>query len=346
MRILHLSVLGDPRLTDACGQVFTTPGPKSLAMLASLASTSDLRISRALLAELVWGDATSTTAARHALRQCLFRFREQLGGAAIVLAADDHTVWLRPDWVAVDLHEARAAINTGSPDRIIAQSNAIRGRFCAGLHTGVPDFDNWLCARQSDCDLLYADLHRRAATILAERGEDDAAIAAARRRIDAEPFQDAAHAALITLCCRLGHRQAAAEAHAACHRLFQDELGVPPAPEVDAALATPIRPRRNAFQVFLPQDKPGLAHSHRVAGAFFAGLSVAAVLFQIAVSLESAPDPAPSPATASLWVSAASASHTQAKAYDLRRTKPINAYSGKDDNDGNTEYAPLYPAGC
>ncbi|MFQ8433480.1 AfsR/SARP family transcriptional regulator, partial [Amaricoccus sp. W119] len=125
MRIPRISLLGEPRLTDPDGLVLATPGPKAMALLACLASAPGMRLSRSALVELLWADARSTSAARHALRQCLVRLRAHMGAAGRALAADDGAVWLEPDLVAVDLEMLAASTR----DEVVATSLAIRGRF-------------------------------------------------------------------------------------------------------------------------------------------------------------------------------------------------------------------------
>lgn len=346
MPMLHLSVLGDPRLSDSDGRALVGPGPKALALLACLASAPDLRMHRSVLAELVWGDAASSSAARHALRQCLVRLRKQLAGLAGVLGADDSSVWLNPDLVVLDLIEVQAALCSETAEQVIAQSDAVRGRFCAGLDLGIAEFDHWLRARQGECDRLCAELHGKAAMFLAERGDGRAAIAAARRRVELEPFQDDAHAALITLCCSLGRRQTAAEAHSACHRLFRDELGLPPAPEVDAALKTPARIRRGLVPLALPGNAIAPRRGHRAVAAFLAGGLAAAILLQSSGPRSAAPVTPSQPARASLWISAASAAPAQTARNGWHVSHLSNLQKGEGDHDANTDYAMLYPAGC
>lgn len=385
MRIPRISLLGEPRLTDPDGLVLATPGPKAMALLACLASAPDMRLSRSALVELLWADARSTSAARHALRQCLVRLRAHMGAAGRALAADDGAVWLDPDLVAVDLEMLAASTR----DEVVAASLAIRGRFCAGLDPGVAEFEAWLRARRGEYDRLCAELHGAAAAIFMERGDGDGALAAARRRLALDPFQDEAHAALIAICVALGRRREAAEAHAACHELFRAELGVAPGPEVDAALARPRpEPRvplvnvplagvppvsaRPMFEqpVFVqPAPAPETARPRTFGafGAFAAGLAAAALLQLIATwPAGRFPEPtatAARPAMA-LWVGPASAGPARETVIAGRLTargvgsgaEPIRSSEGTADDTtlsatrdmpgGAADYASFYPVGC
>lgn len=349
MTILRLSLLGEPCLTIPDGQALTTPGPKAMALLACLATAPDLRISRATLVDLLWSDASSTFAARHALRQCLVRLRAQLGDASGALMADAEVVWLNADLVALDVTELRAALLDGTRHSIL--SLAIRGRFCAGLDVRVAGFEAWLSDQRREYDQLCAELCGKAALILAGAGEELPAIAAARRRLDFEPFQDDAHAALIALCVGFGRRQEAALAHAACHDLFRSELSIEPAPQVDAALRVKVPARRLPLPLQL-QTAP-IAPRRPVFGAFAAGLAAAATLFHLLGPWPDGQTTEPSRNQMSIWVSPASAGAVQGKATGTSLTKA--ALTASDDARGKiiggipdeeTDYAMLYPAGC
>lgn len=350
MPILRLSFLGEPRLQGQDGQVLATPGPKALALLGCLATAPDLRAGRTRLVELLWAEASSTPAARHALRQCLVRLRSQLGDAAKVLIADENAVWLNPDLVSLDLAEIRSALQTGAHKAIPELSLMVRGRFCAGLDVGIAEFEAWLRDRQREYDQLCAELHGKAAAILAERGKGPAAIAAARRRLECEPFQDDAHAALIALCIAFGRRQEAATAYKDCHDLFARELGAAPAPQVDRALSSSV------YACHVPLSMPArvVPTSHRpVLGAFSAGLAAAITLFQVLGPWGSYQPSEPDRKPMSIWVSPASAASIQ----DSRFTaSPVNLPEDSFDAssqtaarqmlEGETDYAMLYPAGC
>lgn len=348
MCILRISLLGEPLLAAAGGAVLRSPGPKAMALVACVATAPDKRMSRTALVELLWADAPSTSSARHALRQCLFRLRARLGPAGQVLLADDWTVGLNADLVSVDVAEVLSAT---TDDEIVAASAAIRGPFCAGLDAGTADFETWLRVRRGDFDRVCAGLHERAAGLLAERGDVDGAIAAAKRRLELEPYQDDAHAALIALCAGLGRRQDAAEAHAACHELFRKELGVAPRPDVDAALTSPRFARQPVGASFLNARTPHARGQRRI-GAFAAGLAVAAALLQLSGFREGGPPPeSPRPEMA-LWVGPASAGPVQRKpAATPERTSEgtVNAANHSAVRrmlDGDTNYAMLYPVGC
>lgn len=355
MWILRLSLLGEPCLTTPDGQRLTVPGPKGLALLACVASAPQMRMFRSTLADILWSEAPSTSAARHALRQCLVRLRAQLGEAERILITDDDIIGLNPALVSVDLIDVQAALQSGAPETLTAASRMVRGRFCAGLGIEHADFEDWLRDRQGEYDRLCAELHGKAAMILAKGGDGHGAIAAARRRLELEPFQDDAHAALIALCVGFGRRQEAFAAHAACHELFQKELGVPPAQQVDDALRWPMSVRYvRAAPPLSINAAPGPRRS--AIGAFTTGLAAAAILFQLAGPILQGRTPEPQRNEMSIWVGPASAHPAQGAAFNYSTASYLNSPGGLSNEqsetanrqipESETTLAMLYPAGC
>ncbi len=349
MHCLRISLLGEPRLAGPSGVALATPGPKAMALLARVAVAPDLRVDRAVLVELIWADAATTSSARHALRQCLVRLKTCLGPAAVALGADDVAVWLEPDLVALDLALVIAAERGGTDDEIVAASAAVRGRFCAGLETGVENVEAWLRARRGEFDRSSAAVQGAAATILAGRSQADEAIATARRRLELDPFDDAGHAALIELCAGFGRRKEAMDAHAACHHLFSDELGVEPGPEVDAALAIAADRRcvRAAWPIAVEQSAPGAmsATTHSISWpSFAAAFGIAFVLFNAVAPWQTGPA-AIRPNEATLWVGpayggAAVSRHSAADAGERELPTPSEML------DVELVSGLLYPVGC
>ncbi|WP_171060780.1 BTAD domain-containing putative transcriptional regulator [Poseidonocella sp. HB161398] len=345
MCLLQIQLLGEPRLAGPGGAPIALPGPKQLGLLACLAAAPGRRRGRAALAQLLWDDAASTAAARHALRQCLLRLRTQLGAAAGAIGTDDADIWLEPGRAEIDLALLGAAEEDAAA--VLDAAAAIRGGFCDGLDAGGRAFEAWLRAERSSCDRASARLLGRAARLLEERGAAEEAIAAARQRLDFAPFEDAAHADLIALCARLGQRQAAAEAHAACLCLYDRELGVAPGPEVAAALRVPAAPRPPLARPV--QGLPAPDAPRAALRGFAAGAGLAALLFQAAATLPPGP-PVPAERSAvALWVSAASASPGTA----VPRIDPSEG--GDHDQSWSALYTETgrdappafpYPAGC
>ncbi|WP_181164697.1 AfsR/SARP family transcriptional regulator [Amaricoccus solimangrovi] len=238
--------MGAPRFVGPAGQAIRDPGPKATALLAFLATCAGNRATRSELVELIWSDARSSSAARHALRQCLVRLRSHLGAAGDALAADAEAVWLVSGAVESDLDALVAALRGGGETAILEASARVRGSFCAGLDVPAPEFETWLRDKRAELDLACAELHRRAARVLAGRSEPDAAIAAARRRVALDPLDEEAQAELIELCLRVGRAGAAREAYDRCAARFREDLGIEPGPRVVAALGRRFPPMRRA----------------------------------------------------------------------------------------------------
>ncbi|WP_096788111.1 BTAD domain-containing putative transcriptional regulator [Rhodobacter sp. CZR27] len=303
MSRLRMRLLGVPAV-DLDGQALVDLGPKSVALLACLAMRADGRASRAELAGLLWDDAPSASAARHALRQCLLRLRRSLGDAGPAVAADDLAIWLDPDAVDLDVRQVDAALASGSEDAAIAAAALCRGSFCQSLDLDGLGFESWLRQTRTEVDARAATLARRAAAALEARGRLAEASRMAARCVDLEPYDEAAHTLHIRLLMRGGRRQDARAAHLACRKMFRDELGIDPGPDVDAELACCAAPARCIPTTVGPTFVRWRAGMDRVAG-----LGLLAGLAMLLVAIRPLPPDRVPPVTLSarVWVPAEAA---------------------------------------
>lgn len=349
---LRIFVLGATRFEFSDGTPLAFPGPKAAAVLACLAASPSLRAARSDLVGLLWGDSRSTPAARHALRQCLLRLRAGLGEAADLLGADAESVWLEADCVRIDLVEARQALQDHDMRRIRDFSASIGATFCDGLEVKTREFEDWMRQQRPEAERLCALLHDRASAALADAGRLDEALLAAHRRVAVEPYEESAHAALVSLYLRAGRRQAAVQARDACIALFRRDLDIEPGIALPPAQTPKADPPR-----FSPEGLPAPALARPQPGAAIrAGLlGVFAAAFLIhggADETRRAPKAeAGSTATMTPWITAGAA-----KA--VPRGRSGGAVQGQGDPDGarqaavrkmlegDANYAMLYPVGC
>jgi DNA-binding SARP family transcriptional activator len=101
--VLHLTLLGPPRIRLADRKVAELFPQKTQALLYYLAGTGQAQ-PRSTLATLLWGDSPET-AARTNLRKALLGLRRNLGDYLLI---DRQTVALRPEarvWVDVKAFE-------------------------------------------------------------------------------------------------------------------------------------------------------------------------------------------------------------------------------------------------
>ena len=344
---LRISLLGTPRFELADGRPVTGLGPKAVAVLACLAVQPGQRLGRSDLVGLIWADLTSSSAARHALRQCLLRLRVALGPGAVALGADGDALWLESGRFRSDLYEVRQAL-AGKDDAWLCDlSPRVSGEFCAGLEAKSAVFEDWLRQQRQVADGLCAQLHARAAMICAAAGALPQAIDAAHRRLSVEPYEEAAHAALIALLIQAGRRQAAVDAREACMALFKRDLGVLPGPLVQQApLADPV-PAALPEVIARPARRLSGGSRGAIAASVLAALT-ASFLMQhgpdvadpvAAVDRPAAPAP-------QAWITAAATKQAP---------EPGSAAAGQDAAlrlsigkmlEGDVNHAMLYPVGC
>jgi len=209
-------------------------------------ATSHEPIPQEDLADDLWGPKWPA-AWQTALRALVSKLRATLAkvGAQNAIASRDGTyalrlpagAWLDLDVAAEAIHAAEVALSDG--DRSRAAGWALAARAVAN-RTLLPGEDaEWL----DELRRGLVDIHLRALECLGEvwLGGGDAALAAydATQAIALDPFRESAHRLLIRAHLAAGEHPAALRAFVACRTLFEEELGVVPAPET-VALVTPL----------------------------------------------------------------------------------------------------------
>jgi DNA-binding SARP family transcriptional activator len=107
-----------------------------------------------------------------------------------------------------------------------------RGSFLEGFSLGdSAPFEEWaVFTRERLARQMSSALHHLAATY-EQRGEYEQAQSFARRQVELEPWDEAAHQQLMRALALNGRRSAALAQYEACRRLLAEELGVEPAAE-------------------------------------------------------------------------------------------------------------------
>ncbi len=243
--ILVLGELVVRRGTDA---LVLPPSRKTRALLAYLALTGRSH-RREQLCELFWDVADDP---RGALRWSLSRLRALLDqpGAARV-ATERDVVWLDPSGFRFDLIELRRALArcpaADMPsDELERLAAAFRGEPLEGLD--LPDFDAyqaWCVGQREEARSMHAAV--LAALVERLRDRPQLAVEHARRRVQLDPHDVGARAALIRVVEALGRRDEA-RTHLESGRRLAAELGGGAASEaeavwrgLEAALAVPAR---------------------------------------------------------------------------------------------------------
>ena len=238
---LKLSLLGPP-LLDRDGTTIKLDTRKTQALLIYLAVTNQSH-RRDSLVNLLWPESNQVRG-RAILRNSLYAINKVLGAG--LLESDQETVSLNHDaelWV--DMNTFRSSIGQcethghGSGEVCRSCLNPLkgamdlyRGDFLTGftLKDSV-NFDNWQLSQsetlRSEMSIGFGRLIR----CLREEREQEKAIKYARRWMELDSVNEAAHRQLMELCALSGQRSAALRQYEECVRVLKKELEVSPEDE-------------------------------------------------------------------------------------------------------------------
>lgn len=208
--------------------------PKRLALATYLALATPRGFQRRdALVSLFWPEATQEEA-RNALRQALHHLRQQLGDDAIETRADDQ-VALVDGRFWCDAVEMEQAIAAGDDARAV---HRYQGPFLDAvfIRGAAPEFEEWVDRTRTRLRGSAAAAAERLSEKEARAGRLDNAIAAARRRCDIEPENEAAVRAFLTLLDDHGRRADAITEAARFRQLLQQRYEVEPSPETEALI--------------------------------------------------------------------------------------------------------------
>jgi DNA-binding SARP family transcriptional activator len=196
-------------------------------MVAYLAMAG--RQPRERLAALLWPEA-DTDRARGALRRTLSAIRTSPVGDH--LDADTRSVALRTGGAEVDAVRFGQVRARGDHAAALALYG---GDFLAGFSLrDAPEFDEW---QSQQAGALRSDLAASLEALIAEErraGRHVKAIAHARRWLELDPLNEAAHREAMRLHALAGDRSAAIRQYHECAHLLDRELGVTPLDETVA----------------------------------------------------------------------------------------------------------------
>ena len=155
---------------------------KPLALLAYLVAHEGRTVSRAVLADLLWGDEPGESA-RASLRQAVHTLRKLLGDAA--LTGDRTELGLAPDAVDSDHRHLLRAASRGDA---AAMSEWYGGPFCAGLDLrGARAWEQWRDAERERLRRELLSVVRREVEARGMQGDVRGGAELARRLYLAEP---------------------------------------------------------------------------------------------------------------------------------------------------------------
>jgi len=212
------------------------PSRQARIVFARLVDQHGHAISRASLADALWGDSPPPSR-DVALRAVLSGARRVLGpeslegrGELRLVLPDD--VWIDVEAATRHLRSAEQAMEDGRPELARREAGAaadlLQGEFLPGC--GGP----WVEERRLELE----ELHRQARELEARAalGDGDAAAAEriARRVVERAPYRESAHALLMETLTAQGNVAEALLAYDRLVRILRDDLGTTPAPAVAA----------------------------------------------------------------------------------------------------------------
>jgi DNA-binding SARP family transcriptional activator/TolB-like protein len=209
--------------------------PRRLAILAILARAGDRGVSRDRLAGLLWGDVDEERA-RRSLNQALYALRQELGAEDAILGTRD--LRFNPELIEVDLAAFETARTSGAFEEA---ARLYAGPFLGDFHLpGVPDFARWADEAREGIAADYRAMVEAAAAGATARDDRGAAVLWWRRLAALDPADTRAAQGLMRALAVAGDAPGALRHADVVHQIRQQELELPPDPEV-AALAERIR---------------------------------------------------------------------------------------------------------
>jgi DNA-binding SARP family transcriptional activator len=255
---LRIHLLGGFLLEQGRRTLPPIPSRAARSLFAYLAVNRDRRHTRDLLAGLFWPDLPEAKARRR-LSQALWQVQDVLaetsGGEPYLLTTTDAVVFnaAAPYWLDVEQFEHALDAVEGveqleqqerwlALDQLRAAVEMYRGDFLAGF------YDDWVTFEQERLRERYLNALTILVDLLAGAGDNQQALAYARRLTNHDPLRETAHRAAIRLYFLLGRVNDALQQYERCRAVLSDELGTEPSPETQALYERIVRYRENDLE--------------------------------------------------------------------------------------------------
>ena len=222
-----ITLLGPFALRVAGREVMDLPR-KGQALLAFLAMQPDRRVSRELVADLLWTQSGEEQA-RHSLRQLLVVLRRTPARDVIRTSADK--VWIDGTSIEVDALALEADSRAGDPEALLRAASCCRGALLQDIPAISHAFEEWLRPQRARMAGVMARTLRRLAASQIATGAFDEASGTAARLVEMDTLDEAAHRLLMECLARAGRRAEALQQFEFCVRTLRRELDVSPDPE-------------------------------------------------------------------------------------------------------------------
>ena len=247
MAHLSIKLLGSLQIFLDREPVTNLLGNKPRALLAYLAVESDRPHSREVLADLFWPGGL-TASSRASLSQALTSLRDALpqteGQPPFLLTTRSTVQFNRASDYDLDtaILEAPADVaNAATAPALQARITAYRGPFLDGFSVaGSETFEEWQLLQRETMQRLALDALSEFAALNLSQGQAEAAISAAQRQLELDPWREDAHQQLIQAYALAGRRSEALAQFERCKQVLHDALHIAPSAKT-RALAEQIR---------------------------------------------------------------------------------------------------------
>jgi DNA-binding SARP family transcriptional activator/predicted ATPase len=255
---LRIHLLGGFLLEQGQRTLPPIPSRAARSLFAYLAVNRDRRHTRDLLAGLFWPDLPEAKARRR-LSQALWQVQDVLaetsGAEPYLLTTPDAIVFNTAAPYTLDVEQFERALHAVEGveqleehdrwlalDQLRAAVEMYRGDFLAGF------YDDWVTFEQERLRERYLDALTTLVDLLAGAGDNQQALAYARRLTNHDPLREDAHRAAIRLYFLLGRVNDALQQYERCRAVLSDELGAEPSPETQALYERIVRYRENDLE--------------------------------------------------------------------------------------------------
>ena len=247
--MLHVTLLGEQAITDDGTGSVRMRSSRTIALVAFLALHAGSPQARQRIAGLFWPDSTDAQALTN-LRRELHNLRHVLGDEPALVVTSRDLCWCDSETSRVDVRifdierkAALAAAAAGDSEGILAHAACAIAQYGGELLPGM--YDDWVHDARAELERQCVDLCDLLCATRARRGDLAGAVAAARRRIQLQPLEEAGYRTLMLLQADLGDRAGAVSTYHHCASVLERELAVVPGPAT-----------RQAFQRLMAQVDP------------------------------------------------------------------------------------------
>jgi DNA-binding SARP family transcriptional activator/tetratricopeptide (TPR) repeat protein len=238
--MLHVTLLGEQAITDDGTGSVRVRSSRTVALIAFLALHAGSPQARQRIAGLFWPDSTDAQALTN-LRRELHNLRHVMGDQPSLAVTSRDLCWCDSEMTRVDVRTfdserkaALAAAAAGDSEGILAHAACAIAQYRGELLPGM--YDDWLLEARAELERQCVDLCDLLCETRARRGDLTGAVAAARRRIQLQPLEEAGYRTLMLLQADLGDRAGAVSTYHHCASVLERELGVVPDPATRQAL--------------------------------------------------------------------------------------------------------------